>query len=57
MKLSTNECRKTRNNKRILIVGDSCMDVFTYCKGIKLAPDFPVPIVNIVRKVESPEWL
>jgi D-beta-D-heptose 7-phosphate kinase/D-beta-D-heptose 1-phosphate adenosyltransferase len=30
------------------------MDIFTYCKGIRLAPDFPVPIVNIVRKIQSP---
>ena len=40
--------------KNILIIGDSCRDVFVYCNALRLAPDFPVPILNIVNQTENP---
>ena len=39
---------------KILIIGDSCRDVFVYCDAIRLAPDVPVPILSIVEKTENP---
>jgi len=41
-------------NKKILIIGESCRDVFIYCDSLRLAPDIPVPVVHIVRKIENP---
>lgn len=32
--------------KRILVIGESCKDVFVYCESLRLAPDLPVPIVQ-----------
>ena len=40
--------------KKILIIGDSCKDVFVYCKTERLAPDIPVPILNVIEKKENP---
>jgi D-beta-D-heptose 7-phosphate kinase/D-beta-D-heptose 1-phosphate adenosyltransferase len=40
--------------KNILIIGDSCRDIFVYCNALRLAPDFPVPILNIVNQTENP---
>lgn len=40
--------------KKILVIGDSCTDVYTYCKSNRLAPDKPVPILEIVETVSSP---
>lgn len=39
---------------KILIIGDSCRDVFVYCDAIRLAPDVPVPVLNIVNEIENP---
>ena len=30
--------------KKILVIGDSCVDVFTYGKSERLCPDAPVPV-------------
>lgn len=38
----------------ILIVGDSCKDIFVYCDTLRLAPDYPVPVLNIVNQTENP---
>lgn len=38
---------------RILIIGDSCRDRFIYCDSKRLAPDVPVPILNILYQVEN----
>lgn len=38
----------------ILIIGDSCLDIFTYCDAVRLAPDFPVPILNIIEQKVNP---
>ena len=38
----------------ILVLGESCKDVFVYCKAIRLAPDLPVPVLEIEHKSENP---
>jgi D-beta-D-heptose 7-phosphate kinase/D-beta-D-heptose 1-phosphate adenosyltransferase len=40
--------------KKILVIGDSCTDEFVYCKAGRLAPDFPVPVLQIQYKVTNP---
>jgi len=39
--------------KDILVIGESCRDIFTYCDTTRLAPDIPVPILNIVNQIEN----
>ena len=41
------------DNKKILIIGESCRDIFVYCDTHRLAPDIPVPVLNIRRQVEN----
>ncbi len=40
--------------KKILIVGESCKDVFVYCRAERLAPDLPVPVLSIIENTENP---
>lgn len=40
--------------KRILVIGDSCKDVFVYCHAQRLAPDLPIPILDVVEENENP---
>lgn len=40
--------------KNILVIGDSCLDVYTYCKTNRLAPDKPVPVLEEIRTVSTP---
>lgn len=40
--------------RRILVIGDSCRDVFVYCNAQRLAPDLPIPILEIVEEAENP---
>lgn len=40
--------------KKILVIGDSCKDVFVYCHADRLAPDVPVPVLNIIETTENP---
>ena len=40
--------------KKILIVGESCKDIFVYCKAERLAPDLPIPVLGIVEQKENP---
>lgn len=40
--------------KKILVIGDSCRDVFVYCDAIRLAPDVPVPVLNVKDQSENP---
>jgi D-beta-D-heptose 7-phosphate kinase/D-beta-D-heptose 1-phosphate adenosyltransferase len=40
--------------KKILVIGDSCRDVFVYCHAQRLAPDLPVPILDVVDETENP---
>jgi bifunctional ADP-heptose synthase (sugar kinase/adenylyltransferase) len=39
---------------RILVVGESCTDRFVYCDALRLAPDLPVPVLQIVRETSNP---
>jgi len=38
---------------RILVVGDSCKDVFIYGDIMRLAPEAPVPVFNPLRKTQN----
>jgi len=40
--------------KRVLVIGESCKDVFVYCESLRLAPDLPVPIVQPKSIKENP---
>lgn len=40
--------------KKILIVGESCRDIFVYCKANRLCPDIPVPALSIMHQSENP---
>jgi D-beta-D-heptose 7-phosphate kinase/D-beta-D-heptose 1-phosphate adenosyltransferase len=40
--------------KRILVVGESCRDVFVYCDSFRLCPEAPVPVLNIIDQRENP---
>ena len=40
--------------KKILIIGDTCLDRFVYCHAHRLAPDLPVPVLKIIEEVENP---
>ena len=32
----------------ILVIGDGCMDSYTYCDTHRLAPEAPVPVLDVV---------
>jgi bifunctional ADP-heptose synthase (sugar kinase/adenylyltransferase) len=40
--------------KKILVVGESCRDIFVYCRAERLAPDLPVPVVSVIETKENP---
>lgn len=40
--------------KSILVIGESCRDVFVYCDVLRLCPDVPVPILNIKDQTDNP---
>ena len=39
--------------KKILIIGESCKDIFVYVDAIKLAPDVPVPVLSTIEHTEN----
>jgi bifunctional ADP-heptose synthase (sugar kinase/adenylyltransferase) len=39
---------------KILVIGDSCRDVFHYVKTVRLAPDLPIPILEPIRTSKNP---
>lgn len=41
-------------NSKILVIGESCLDKFTYCRVNRLAPDLPVPVLEPVFSSETP---
>lgn len=46
---------KTGNiTNKILVIGDSCRDVFVYCNSTRLCPDVPVPVLNVIDQTENP---
>jgi len=40
--------------KRILVIGESCKDIFVYCEAERLCPDLPVPALQILHMTENP---
>jgi len=40
--------------KKILVIGESCRDVFVYCETLRLCPEAPVPVLNIIDQRENP---
>ena len=36
------------------VIGDSCIDVFVYCKTNRLAPDLPIPVLERVVETTNP---
>jgi D-beta-D-heptose 7-phosphate kinase/D-beta-D-heptose 1-phosphate adenosyltransferase len=41
------------NEKKILVVGDSCLDIFKYCNVNRLCPDIPVPVLSEQTEVTN----
>jgi bifunctional ADP-heptose synthase (sugar kinase/adenylyltransferase) len=41
------------NKVKILVVGDSCIDNFTYGSVVRLAPEAPVPVFNPLSKITN----
>jgi D-beta-D-heptose 7-phosphate kinase/D-beta-D-heptose 1-phosphate adenosyltransferase len=39
--------------QRILVIGDSCKDIFVYCAVNRLCPEVPVPILKIRESTEN----
>lgn len=42
------------SKRKILVIGDSCLDEFVYCSADRLAPDVPVPILKPISKTDNP---
>ena len=40
-------------NKDILIIGESCRDIFIYCDSTRLCPDRPVPVLKVLKQTEN----
>lgn len=40
--------------KKILVIGESSRDIFIYCEALRLCPDVPVPVLNILNQTENP---
>jgi D-beta-D-heptose 7-phosphate kinase/D-beta-D-heptose 1-phosphate adenosyltransferase len=41
-------------NSRFLVLGETCKDIYVYCAAKRLAPDFPVPVLEISTITENP---
>lgn len=39
--------------KQVLVIGESCRDIFVYCDALRLCPDVPVPVLNIQNQTEN----
>ena len=40
--------------KRILVIGEQCVDKFVYCNAKRLSPEAPVPVLNPIRTTKNP---
>jgi len=40
-------------SKKVLIIGESCKDIFNYGNCDRLCPDAPVPVFNGINTVET----
>jgi D-beta-D-heptose 7-phosphate kinase/D-beta-D-heptose 1-phosphate adenosyltransferase len=43
-----------KSKPKILVIGESCKDIFIYCDATRLCPDAPVPVLNIINQSENP---
>jgi bifunctional ADP-heptose synthase (sugar kinase/adenylyltransferase) len=41
------------DKKDVLIIGDSCRDIFVYCDAKRLCPEAPVPALKIINSTEN----
>ena len=39
---------------QILVIGETCLDIFVYCEASRLAPDLPVPVLSRLHEVSNP---
>ncbi len=37
--------------KKILVIGESCNDIYSYCKTSRLAPEAPVPVIQPISEI------
>ena len=45
--------KKFKTRKKVLVIGESCLDVFIYGKASRLAPDVPVPVMVESHRTEN----
>ena len=50
---SMNKKLPFKTDKKVLVIGDSCVDVFVYGKASRLAPDVPVPVMVESHRTEN----
>lgn len=41
------------DSKKVLVIGDICLDVFVYCECNRICPEAAVPILNELKQVKS----
>jgi bifunctional ADP-heptose synthase (sugar kinase/adenylyltransferase) len=39
---------------QVLVIGETCVDIFVYCEAGRLAPDFPVPVLSRLHEISNP---
>ena len=39
--------------RKVLVIGDSCIDKYIYCKTDRFCPDAPVPVLTPEEKIQS----
>ena len=39
---------------KILVIGESSKDIFVYCNALRLAPDLPVPVLQVESNTSNP---
>jgi D-beta-D-heptose 7-phosphate kinase/D-beta-D-heptose 1-phosphate adenosyltransferase len=45
--------KKDKANKKILVIGESCVDVFIYCSSNRMCPDVPAPVLKEVEETRN----
>ena len=39
--------------KKVVVIGETCVDKFVYCEVNRLSPEAPVPVLNPIRTVKN----
>ncbi|NBW57614.1 hypothetical protein EBR43_07500 [bacterium] len=39
--------------RNVLVIGDSCRDIFVYCSASRLCPEAPVPALKVINQTEN----